>query len=51
LAIEGHAEGVASNFDGAVFTNCDLTGAKLTPALLQKAKFRSIAPATAPKQA
>ena len=39
LAVKGHADGVASNFDGAVFTNCDLTGAKLTPALLQKAKF------------
>ncbi len=39
LAVKGHADGVASNFDGAVFTNCDLTDAKLTPALLQKAKF------------
>ena len=30
---------IASNFRGTVFTNCDLTRAKLTPELLRQAKF------------
>ena len=39
LSIKGVAAGLPSRFGGAVFTNCDLSRAKLTPELLKQAKF------------
>ncbi len=39
LSIRGVSAGLPSRFAGAIFTNCDLSRAKLTPELLKQAKF------------